>query len=129
MKPDPQSYETAKQTIDAHNQLVAALGPGTAINASMFSASSAALSVGATSGTVKRGKFTVSVGNQVVPNSSVTLRFPPNTFGAAPYAQLTRNGGNGQSPYTYTESTQALVLTLATPAPGETYTFQYAIRD
>lgn len=128
-KPSPSHiYETAKATIDAHNQLIAALGPGASLSIRNFS-SSPQVSVTEVSGTVKRGKFTALMGTSPAANSTITMNFPSGSFSSAPFSQVTRNGGNGASSYTYNETASALTITLASPSTGETYIFQFVNQE
>lgn len=131
MKQDPHAYETAKQTIDAHNQLIAALGPGANINPTSFSLSGGFGKITGINGTFKRGYFTIVCdGNVIGASPKITLSFPSGTWGTRPFATVTRNGGNGSLSYSFTESVNALVITLeGTPVAGSTYGFNYAIRD
>lgn len=130
LKDNAQVYETAQQTIDAHNQLLAALGPGVALTGAMFSASGGAtIAVGSISGTVKRGKFTVMMGNQLTSAPTVTLTFPRGTFKTDPFAQLIRNGGTGKADFSYVETAGNITVTISKPTAGEQYGFQFAIAE
>lgn len=131
---DSASYEAHRLTIQAHNDLITSLGPGDSLSPASF-ALSAAMGTGAkiisTSGTAKRGAVTFQVGTAAIAaNPTITLFFAKGTFTATPFAQVTRNGGSGALPFTYTESMLSMVVTLAgTPTASETYTLQFAMRD
>lgn len=131
---DSPAYEAHRLTIQAHNELITSLGPGDSLSPASF-ALSAGMGTGAkiisTSGTVKRGAVTFQVGTAGMgANPTITLFFAKGTFTAAPFAQVTRNGGSGALAFTYAESMLSMVVTLTgTPASSETYTLQFAIRD
>lgn len=128
LKKDASSYETAKATIDAHNQLIQSLGPGATINSSHFIPSTD-VTVTAASGSVKRGKLMASIGSTAPANSTIHLPFPKGSFSATPFAQIIRNGGTGTSGYTYDETASGVTITLASPSAGETYGFGFAVQD
>ena len=131
---DPFNYETHRQVITAHNNLIEALGPGVDIKPSDFALSpglGAGASITAVSGTFKRGRFTFSVGSSgFVANPTLTLAFPGGLFNSNPFAIVTRNGGTGVIPFTYVESVNGITISfVGTLAGGTTYIFQFAVRD
>lgn len=134
MSGDRPSYEAHKGTIEAHNDLINALGPGDTISPSSFSLSPS-MGTGAkilsTSGTVKRGSVTFQVGTaSISANPTLTLFFPKGVFTSAPFAQVVQNGGSGALAFTYAESMNSMVVSLAgTPTASTTYTLQFAMRD
>lgn len=129
LKKDPQVYETHKRLIDAHNQLVGFVSPGDAVGGQALSSlglgTANTLSI---SGTFNRGKITLVVGAAPATPATITLNFPEGTWTDAPFATVVKNGGTGTSAFSWTETVNALVLTIAAPVAGTTYTFQYAIR-
>lgn len=134
LRHDPMNYESHRQTITAHNELIAALGPGTAIRPANIALSTTLGSnsrVTDVGGTFKRGRFTITIaGTGTAPNPTITLGFPKDLFTDTPFAQIVRNGGTGTLGYSYTEATTGITITLnGTPTPGDTYTFQFAVRD
>jgi hypothetical protein len=128
MKKDQSSYETAKSIVAAHNTLIASLGPGPTINSSHFIPSKD-VTVTQASGSLKRGNLSATIGSAPGPTSTIHLPFPPGTFSATPFAQITRNGGTGGSNYSYQETANGVTITIATPITGETYGFNYAVQD
>lgn len=127
-------YETHRLTIAKTNEIIAAMGPGTPVSASLVSLSSgmgSGAKITSVSGTVKRGVISVQAGTAgLAANPTITLNFPSGTYALAPFAQITRNGGTGSLGYTYTESQNQLVITLVgTPTAGTTYTFRYAVQE
>jgi len=132
LRGQPLNYESHQRTVAAINGVIASLGPGESIAPQNFGLQGfgAGATVTATSGTFKRGRLTVTIGAAPAANPVVTLTFPKNEFSVTPFAQVTRNGGTGTLGFSWTESQSALQITLAgTPVAGETYTFQYAMRD
>jgi hypothetical protein len=133
LQDNPQNFETHKRTIQAINALIQHLGPGDAIKPQNFSVGSGfgtGASISALSGTFKRGSFVVSAGTGgFLPNPSVTLNFPSGIF-ATPFAIVVRNGGNGALGFSYTQTGQALIITLTGTVTGGTkYGFQFDVRD
>lgn len=130
LKKDPQVYESHKSLIDAHNQLVQFVGVGTPVSTSHVAANSlGAKPAFSASGTVNRGKMSVTVGSGASNNGEVRLNFPPGTWDGAPSAIVTQNGGNGTSKFNWTENESHLSVQIANPVEGETYVFQYQIRN
>lgn len=133
LKDNAHNYESHFRTIQAVNQLITNLGPGDSIQPQNFAISPGFGSnavISAVSGTFKRGSFTLKVGNGAFStNPSVSLNFPNNTFNS-PFAIVIRNGGNGTLPFTYTQSGTGIVITLqGIPSVGQTYSFQFDVRD
>lgn len=127
-------YETARQTIDAHNQLLTALGPGTSISPASFSLTpglGAGANVAATSGSIKRGQFTLTVGTSPSANPSFTMNIPKGEFdGNVPFVVLTQSGGTGSLPFAYSATAAAVTITInGTPSAGDTYTFSFQMTD
>lgn len=127
-------YETHRSSIAKTNEIITALGPGSQLPASLISISSGmgtAAQVTSFNGTAKRGTITIQTGTAGLgANPTITLSFPSGTYDVAPFAQVTRNGGNGTLGYTYTESKNQLVIALVgTPTAGTTYTFRYAVQE
>ncbi len=134
MQNDPVSYEAHKNTIEANNALIVALGPGVVISSAdclLSSGMGAGSKILSTPGTFKRGTVTFEIGNAAIgANPSISINFPKGTFNAVPFAQVTQNGGNGALKFSYTESILALKITLTgTPTSSTKYTFQFAMRD
>jgi len=133
LKGDPQNYESQKLTIEAVNRVISALAPGAKLSAANIGNSGfgAQVQVSAISGSYKRGKFTITVGSGgITADPSITVNFPSGTFSGVPFAQVVRNGGTGTVGFSYTESVNALTITLAgTPKAAETYTFQFSIGE
>lgn len=131
---NPANYEAHKNTIKAHNDLIAALGPGNTISPANFLLSSGmgtGAKISGTSGTFKRGTVSIVVGTAALgANPTITFNFPVGTFTAIPFAQVVQNGGTGALKFSYTQAILNLVITLiGTPTASTTYTFQFAIRD
>lgn len=127
---NPHIYESHKRQINAYNQLVSALGPGTPVSGQNLSSVGLGTSPTlAVTGTLNRGRMAITVGSSSSAGATVTLGFPAGTWSDTPFAQVTQNGGTGVSLFSWTESPTQLVITIATPIDGETYVFQYAIRD
>lgn len=132
LKDNPQLYEAARQILDAHNQLVAALGPGDALQQGNFVLSAGLGSTAAVSGiigTFKRGRFTLTCqGAGLALNPALTLNFPPNLWRSSPAALVVRNGGTGTLAYTWQESASTLMIMLAgTPTAGHVYIFSFGV--
>jgi len=134
LKKDPQLYEAVRQTLDAHNELVTALGPGDALQQGNFVLSAG---LGATAvisgiiGTFKRGRFTLTTqGAGLAANPQLTLNFPLGLWKSNPTALVVRNGGTGTLSHTWAESTSQLVITLTgTPTTGHTYIFTFGFTE
>jgi len=138
LKADPNVYEAHRKQVDGHNALVAALGPGAAVqqgHITMSAGLGATAAAVITSGsTFKRGQFTVTPnGAGLAANPTVTLTFPQGLYDEKPWATVWRNGGTGALPFTVTESPVApfsLIVTLVgVPTAGQTYIFRYAVRE
>lgn len=132
LKKDPQLYEAVRQTLDAHNELVTALGPGDALQQGNFVLSAglgATANISGIIGTFKRGRFTLTTqGAGLAANPTVTLNFPLGLWKSNPNALVVRNGGTGTLTHTWVESTTQLVITLAgTPTAGHVYTFSFEV--
>ena len=87
-------------------------------------------SVGSLSGTDQRAKFTVtSAGTGQGANPTITLTFTDGTWLAAPFALVSRNGGNQAAVLpTWTTTTSTLVITFpGTPVAAETYTLEFIV--
>lgn len=133
VKDNPYNYESHFRTIQAVNNLIASLGPGTAIKPQNFTVSpgfGTNAVISAVSGTFKRGSFTVTAGSAgFAANPSVFLNFPSGTF-TNPFAIVVRNGGTGSLPFTYTQSKTGVAITFqGTPTAGQTFGFQFDVRD
>src|SRR5258708_578073 len=133
LRDNQHNYESHKRTISAVNDIIQHLGPGDAIKPQNFSVGSGfgtGASISALSGTFKRGSFVVSVGTGAfVANPSVTLNFPSGIF-ATPLAIVVRNVGNGALGFSYTQTGQALIITLiGTVTGGTKYGFQFDVGD
>ena len=129
MKKDSASYETAKALIQANANVVDYLSPGDSVSAANFSLPTGASVFGVT-GTFKRGTASVQFSTGVLPNPTVTLKFPSGLFNDKPFAQVVRNGGSGGLSFTYTESIQSLAITVqGTPVLNSTYVFQWAVQS
>lgn len=133
LKDNPENFESHRRTISAINALIQHLGPGDAIKLQNFAIGSgfgSGASISALSGTFKRGSFTISVGTGgFSANPSITLNFPSGIF-ATPFAIVVRNGGNGALGFSYTQTGQALIITLSGTVTGGTkYGFQFDVRD
>lgn len=131
---DGPHYETSRQIIDAHNQLLKSLAPGPVISPSSFGLSNGLgqnANIGATSGALTRGKFTLTIGSSgVTVNPTFTINIPKGTFSGAPIAQVTQSGGTGTLPISYVESTGAVTVTLiGTPTASDTYIFNFGMGD
>lgn len=125
-------YETARQTIQGHNDLVAALGPGTSISPANFALNGfgSGANVGATNGSFKRGNFTLTVGTAPSANPSVTLNIPKGEFSGTPHIVLSQSGGTGTTPFGYSATAAAVTLKFnGTPSAGDTYTFNFQMTD
>lgn len=127
-------YETQKRVIEAHNQLLTALGPGTSISPANFAlvpGMGSGANVGATSGSFKRGSFTVTVGTAPTANPSLTLNIPKAEFdGAQPHIVLSQSGGTGTTPFGYSATAAAVTITFnGTPSAADTYTFNFQMTD
>lgn len=133
LKDNPQNHETHKRTISAVNDLIQHLGPGDAIkpqNLSLGGGFGTGARISSVGGTFKRGSFSIQLGSGgFTANPSVTLSFPSGIF-ATPFVIVVRNGGNGTLGFTYTQSGQALTITLSgTGAVGQAYGFQFDVRE
>lgn len=126
-------YETQRQVIDAHNQLITALGPGTSISPASFAITpkmGAGAQVGATNGSFKRGNFTLTVGASPSANPSLTLNIPKGEFSGTPHIVLSQSGGTGTTPFGYSASASAVTITFnGTPSAADTYTFNFQMTD
>lgn len=133
LKKDPQLYEAMRQTLDAHNELVTALGPGDALQQGNFVLSAglgATAAISGIIGTFKRGRFTLTCqGAGLALNPTLTLNFPLGLWKSNPAALVVRNGGTGTLGHSWTESTSQLVITLAGTPIAATYIFQVAVRE
>lgn len=134
LKKDPQLYEAVRQTLVAHNELVAALGPGDALQQGNFVLSAglgATAAISGIIGTFKRGRFTLTTqGAGLAANPTVTLNFPLGLWKSNPTALVVRNGGTGTLAHTWAESSTQLVVTLAgMPTTGHTYIFTFEVRE
>ncbi len=126
----PEVYESHKSLVDAHNQLVKYVGPGTPVSTNHVATNSLGKQPAfSATGTFNRGRMAVTIGHGASPNGKVMLNFPPGTWDGAPFAQVTQNGGNGASQFQWTENESHLAVQIANPMEGETYVFQYAIRN
>ncbi len=126
-------YETAKTIIDSHNDLINALGPGASISPSSFTMSpglGTGATVTGTSGSVKRGKFMLTIGVAPVANPTIMLNLPRGQFSGVPFATVVKNGGTGTLPITYLEGPSGVTITiLGTPTAGHTYMFNHLVQD
>lgn len=131
---DGAHYETAKRQIEAHNQLISALGPGTSISPANFSLNGfgAGANVSATVGSFKRGSFTLKVGaSGVGANPSLTLTIPAKEFGGMqPHIVLSQSGGTGTTRFSYAAIASSVTVTFSgTPSANDTYTFNFQMSD
>jgi hypothetical protein len=127
-------YETSRQIIDAHNQLLTALGPGSDISPASFAITpqmGVGASIAATSGSIKRGQFTLTIGTAPSANPSFTLNIPKGEFGGAvPFVVLTQSGGTGTLTFSYSTSVSAVTISInGTPSAGATFTFSFQMTD
>lgn len=127
-------YETSRQTIDAHNQLLTALGPGTSISPANFALDpslGAGASVTATNGSFKRGNFTLTIGTSPTANPSLMLNIPPKEFGGeVPHIVLSQSGGTGTLPFSYSATAAGVKISInGTPSAGATFTFNFQMTD
>jgi hypothetical protein len=134
LREQPQNYEAHRKSVGKINEIVSAMGPGIGLSAAQLNLSSSLGSgakILAFSGTVKRGTFSIQIGTAgVSSNPSVSLSFPSGTYDAAPFAQVTQNGGTGTLPFTWAESTQQLTITLTgLPTVATTYIFRYLVTN
>lgn len=130
LKRDPLNYEAHVSTVSKVNQIINNLNAGEPISPANFSVTNAGSnpSITGTSGTFKRGKFTLTIGTAPSANPSVTLNFPSSLFDEVPFAQISRNGGTGTLGFTYAETKNSLTITLSgTPTAGQTFTFQFLV--
>ena len=132
LKDNTHNYESHKRTISAVNDLIAALGPGTAIQPQNFALGNGfgtGASISAVSGTFKRGSFTITLGSGgFVANPSMILHFPAGSLNASSVL-VVRNGGNGALGFSYSEAGDNLTITLnGTGTAGQTYGFQFDVR-
>lgn len=87
----------------------------------------ATASVSAISGKDQRFRFTItSAGAGQAANPTATLTFKDGSWNVAPFAVVSRNGGNQPAVLpTWTTTTTTLVITFpGTPVAAETYTFE-----
>lgn len=126
-------YETSRQIIDAHNQLLTALGPGTSISPANFALTpgiGVGANVGATSGSFKRGQFTLTVGTAPTANPSFSLNIPKGEFDTVPFVVLTQSGGTGTLPFSYSATASGVTVTITgTPSAGATFVFNFQMSD
>lgn len=127
-------YETSREIIEKHNELLVALGPGSAISPASFAIMpqmGAGATIAATSGSIKRGQFTLTVGTAPSANPSFTLNIPKGEFGGAvPFVVLSKSGGTGTLPFSYSTSAAAVTVTInGTPSAGATFTFSFQMSD
>jgi hypothetical protein len=107
------------------------LTTGTALVAGDFALSSgfgSTASVGTISGNDTHARFTVtSAGTGQGANPTVTLTFSDGAMASAPFAIVSRNGGDQADVLpTWTTTTTTLVITFpGTPVAAETYTFEF----
>lgn len=128
------NYETSRQIIQAHNDLLTALGPGTNISPASFALTPGlgkGANVGATNGSFKRGNFTLTVGTAPAANPSLTLNIPKGEFdGAQPHIVLSQSGGTGTTPFGYSATGAAVTIKFnGTPSAADTYTFNFQMVD
>ena len=127
-------YETQRQVIDAHNQLLTALGPGTSItpaNFALMPSLGSGATVTSTSGSFKRGSFTLTVGTAPTANPSLTMNIPKAEFaGNMPHIVLSQSGGTGTTNFGYSATVAAVTVQFnGTPSAGDTYTFNFQMTD
>lgn len=131
LKDNAHNFESHKRTISAVNDIIAALGPGTAIQPQNFSFSGfgTAASISSISGTFKRGSFTMAFGaGGFTANPSIVVHFPIGSLSTSS-VMVVRNGGNGTLGFSYSENGDNLTITLnGTGAIGQTYGFQFDVR-
>jgi hypothetical protein len=132
LKKDPLLYESAKNIVDAHNQVVSALQRGDDLQQGNFTfvGMGAGAKVSAVAGGMRRGTFTLTIGTAPSANPSVTLTFPVGFWKKAAMVLVVRNGGTGVKSHTWTVSDTKLMVTLAgTPTAGETYIFSFSAEE
>jgi len=133
LKENPLNYESHRKMVQEHNQLISALGPGTAVRPLDFSITGfgTGATISSVDGTFKRGKLTVTCGTAgISANPKIVLTFPSGLYNSAPFAQVVRNGGTGTIGFTYTESVNNLTINMVgTPGASQTFTLQWAVRE
>jgi hypothetical protein len=125
-------YETQRQVIDAHNQLLTALGPGTSISPANFALTGlgGGPAIAPANGSFKRGNFTLTVGTGPSANPSFTLNIPRGEFSGTPHIVLSQSGGTGTTAFGYSATASAVTVTFnGTPSAGDTYTFNFQMVD